>query len=99
MKKDYDKEIIEMIGKRGFYPILKMIKENNKSILSDMLNIVGHGTALDRREELLELGLICEEREKIGRRTYTFYKLTPKGERVLELLEELIKTLKEEGRT
>ena len=96
MRKHYESNLIELIGRRGFYPILKLIKENNKVILSDMLEIAASGTSLDRREDLLNLKLIREERQKIGRRTYTFYKLTPKGEKILSLLEEIIKILKEE---
>ena len=89
--------LIEIIGRRGLRRILKTIKDNGKIILSDMLELdIGHGTALNRREDLLNLKLICEEREKIGKRTYTFYKLTPKGEKILSLLEEIIKTLEED---
>ena len=89
--------VIEIIGKRGLFRILRMIKESDKIIFSDMLKMdVGTGTVLNRREDLLNLKLIYEERQKIGRRTYTFYKLTPKGEKILELLEEIIKTLEED---
>ena len=89
--------LIEIIGKRGLFRILRMIKESDKIIFSDMLKMdVGTGTVLNRREDLLNLKLIYEERQKIGRRTYTFYKLTPKGEKILSLLEEIIKTLEED---
>jgi len=94
---DEKDRLIEIIGRRGLRRILKAIKDNGKIILSDMLELdIGHGTALNRREDLLKLELIYEEREKIGKRTYTFYKLTPKGEKILSLLEEIIKILKEE---
>ena len=89
---------IEVIGKRGFYSILKLIKDSDRVIFSDMISVIGSGTTLNRREELLNLKLVYEERQKIGRRTYTFYKLTSKGEKILSLLEEVIKTLEKESK-
>jgi len=96
MKNVNNKKMIELVGRKGFYQILAMIRDNNEIILSDLLNIAGSGTIVDRREELLDLGLIKQVNKKIGRKNYIIYKLTPKGEKVLSLLEELIKTLKEE---
>jgi len=90
------KTIIEMFGRRGFYEILKALNENREIIISDLYGIAGAGTVLDRRNEMLKLKLIYSKKVKIGRRRYVVYKLTPKGEKVLSLLEELIKVMKKE---
>ena len=90
------KAIIEMLGRRGFYEILKALNEDKEIIISDLYYIAGAGTILDRRNEMLKLKLIYPKKVKIGRRRYVVYKLTPKGEKVLSLLEELIKVMKEE---
>lgn len=90
------KTIIEMFGRRGFYEILKALNENREIIISDLYDIAGAGTILDRRNEMLKLKLIYPKKVKIGRRRYVVYKLTPRGEKILSLLEELIKVMKEE---
>ena len=90
------KEIIEILGKRGFYEILKALNEDKEIIISDLYGIAGAGTVLDRRNEMLKLKLIYSKKVKIGRRRYVVYKLTPKGKKVLSLLEELIKVMKKE---
>ena len=87
------KDYIRMLGHKGFCEILFFLKENNRVILSDLLKIAGNGTIMDRREELLELGLICDERIKEGRRNYIIYELTPKGERLLKELKNIVKIL------
>ena len=95
MKNVDNEKTIELVGRKGFYQILAMIRDNNEIILSDLLNIAGSGTIVDRREELLDLGLIKQVNKKIGRKNYIIYKLTPKGKRVLKKMEELIKEMEE----
>mgnify|MGYP001060249701 CR=1 FL=1 len=87
------KDYIRMLGHKGFCEILFFLKENNRVILSDLLKIAGNGTIMDRREELLELGLICDRRIKEGRRNYIIYELTPKGEKLLKELKNIVEIL------
>ncbi|MEA1993460.1 MAG: archaellum operon transcriptional activator EarA family protein [Euryarchaeota archaeon] len=68
---------------------------DSTSILSDILPIAGAGTVMNRREELLDVGLISDKKIKKGRRYYIVYELTPKGERVLEQLETTLEILEE----
>jgi predicted transcriptional regulator len=82
-----------MLGRKGFCEILYYIKDHDRVILSDLLPIAGHGTVMDRREELLDYGLISDKKIKEGRRNYIVYDLTPKGEKVLEMLKEIVKIL------
>ncbi|MEA1994520.1 MAG: hypothetical protein U9N35_09060 [Euryarchaeota archaeon] len=81
----------QLLGRKGFYEILHYIKNHEERvILSDLLPIAGHGTIMDRREELLEIGLISDGKIKEGRRNYIIYNLTPKGEKVLEKLDKVL---------
>jgi len=84
-----------MLGHKGFCEILFFLKENDRVILSDLLKIAGNGTIMDRREELLELGLICDKKIKEGRKSYIIYELTPKGEKFLEELKNIVRILEE----
>ena len=89
------KDYIRMMGHKGFCEILFFLNKNNRVILSDLLKIAGNGTIMDRREELLELGLISDKKVKEGRRNYIVYELTPKGEKLLEELENIVKIMSE----
>ncbi len=89
-KKEKRVKYAQMLGRKGFYEILLHVKNNDRVILSDLLPIAGHGTIMDRREELLDLGLISDRKIKEGRRNYIIYELTPKGEKILEKMEELL---------
>ena len=91
------KDYIRMLGHKGFCEILFFLEKNDRVILSDLLKIAGNGTIMDRREELLELGLICDGRIKEGRRNYIVYELTPKGERLLKELKNIVKILESKG--
>jgi predicted transcriptional regulator len=82
-----------MIGRKGFYEILVYIRDHERVILSDLLPIAGHGTIMDRREELLDAGLIGDKKIKEGRRNYIVYDLTSKGKKFLDELEALITIL------
>ncbi len=84
---------IRILGRKGFCEILFFLEKNDRVILSDLLKMAGHGTIMDRREELLELGLICDKKIKEGRRNYIVYELTPKGEKILEELKNIVKIL------
>lgn len=84
----------QLIGRKGFYEILCYIRDHKERvILSDLLPIAGHGTIMDRREELLDIGLIADGKIKEGRRNYIVYNLTPKGEEVLEKLEKVLDSM------
>ncbi len=97
MKENLDevREHVRVLGRKGFYEILTHIKNNDRVILSDLLPIAGHGTVMDRREELLDLGLISDKKIKEGRRNYIVYELTPKGEKFLTQLDKLVEILME----
>lgn len=89
------KKYIKILGRKGFCEILFFLKENDRVILSDLLKMAGHGTIMDRREELLELGLISDKKIKEGRRNYIVYELTPKGEKILKMLRKIVTILEE----
>ncbi len=90
------REYVRRFGGKGFYEILVYIRDHDRVILSDFLHIAGHGTVMDRREELLDLGLISDKKIKEGRRNYIVYEMTPKGETFLEKLERLLDIMEKE---
>ncbi|MEA1993260.1 MAG: hypothetical protein U9N35_02530 [Euryarchaeota archaeon] len=86
---------VRLLGRKGFYEILEYTKGHDRVILSDLLPIAGNGTIMDRREELLEQGLIYDKKIKEGRRNYIVYDLTSKGKRFLKQLEKTVEIMEE----
>jgi DNA-binding HxlR family transcriptional regulator len=83
--------IIEIIGKRYTLQILKLIKMKNRPMkFSEIQEILGPAGTINRRlKKLYKLGLVSkvEKPDEVGRPTYYF--LTEKGIKLLEMIEHV----------
>ena len=74
------------------YRVLKELSERNQLLISEAIAIAGSTIFYQRYLPYLEeRGYITSEKRREGRRTIRLIKITNKGRRLLELLEEIKK--------
>lgn len=87
-------DMLRILGKSHALKILQSLSDKEMRFL-DLKNICNSNrTRSARLKELEAAGLVITIPKMIGKRAYTFYKITPLGKEVLKLAEKLI-TLRE----
>lgn len=85
--------ILQLIGKKYTYEILKVLSESSNVRFKDL----GKACPIEkmrsqRLRELEESGLIKSSIIKLGRRPVLIYNISERGREVLELLDKITKT-------
>ncbi len=83
--------ILELIGADRLYRALKIIRDHGKATASEIYAAWGSSTMYKNRalEHLTEQGYLEKWEQWVGKKRFKFYRLTKKGEKLLELLEDI----------
>jgi DNA-binding HxlR family transcriptional regulator len=87
-------DLLKLVGSKGTIHILRVLNEHEAVQYKQLREFMNICTLNKRVKQLLEFNLISHHLEKKDVRK-EWYEITEKGKRTLEILEEMVKIIKE----
>ena len=88
-----ERKFIELLGQKKTVKILKTINDQEKVTSTNLKTIASQSTLRDRLKQFEKLGLIRKIKTEKKRKTY--YEMTEKGKRVIQIIDNLGNIIKE----